>query len=331
MYGDFDCGGLKIGCLTAKNLALLAKWWLRFRTEKDKLWVLLISSIYGASGGLSTSSISVSRSIWPNVIQAGVLIESAGIGFERTFKRLVGDGASTLLWLDKWHGETSFAIKFPRLFALELNKSCYVKDRFSPCSQSFPFVWEWRHWPRGEELFVFSELSDILHNAPQASSQEDCCSWLGSSSGAYQFCVIANALDKSWSSHSETPTIWCNLLPKKINLFLWRARRSFLSCLLPLAIRGVSIYSLSCPLCAATPEDINHALFHCKFSRQVWTTVAKWWGLVAICICDCDDLFSKEVLYLVPLKAQPVWAAMLYVTSWTIWKVRNKYVMKKQS
>lgn len=34
---------------------------------------------------------------------------------------------------------------------------------------------------------------------------------------------------------------------------------------------------------------------------------------------------------MVAFKAQPVWVAVLYVTSLAIWKARNKYVMKKQS
>ena len=39
-------GGLGIGSLENKNLALLAKWWWRFREEKEALWRKLITSTF---------------------------------------------------------------------------------------------------------------------------------------------------------------------------------------------------------------------------------------------------------------------------------------------
>nr|GEW96461.1 putative RNA-directed DNA polymerase, eukaryota, reverse transcriptase zinc-binding domain protein [Tanacetum cinerariifolium] len=44
--------GLNIGSLRAKNLALLGKWWWRFRKEDDGLWVKVIKSIHGDFEGL---------------------------------------------------------------------------------------------------------------------------------------------------------------------------------------------------------------------------------------------------------------------------------------
>ncbi|GKE69882.1 reverse transcriptase domain, reverse transcriptase zinc-binding domain protein, partial [Tanacetum coccineum] len=44
--------GLNIGSLRAKNLALLGKWWWRFKKECGCLWVRVIKSIHGDSGGL---------------------------------------------------------------------------------------------------------------------------------------------------------------------------------------------------------------------------------------------------------------------------------------
>ncbi|XP_071695278.1 uncharacterized protein [Rutidosis leptorrhynchoides] len=47
----YEGGGLNIGSLKAKNLALLAKWWWRFHVEKDALWVKIIQSLFGKDGG----------------------------------------------------------------------------------------------------------------------------------------------------------------------------------------------------------------------------------------------------------------------------------------
>lgn len=36
--GSLTTGGLGIGSIKAKNIALLAKWWWRFKNERRCLW-----------------------------------------------------------------------------------------------------------------------------------------------------------------------------------------------------------------------------------------------------------------------------------------------------
>lgn len=37
VYGDYSLGGLKVGSLKEKNLALIGKWWWRFLTERESV------------------------------------------------------------------------------------------------------------------------------------------------------------------------------------------------------------------------------------------------------------------------------------------------------
>ena len=46
-------GGLGIGHLKSKNLALVGKWWWHFLSEKNALWCKVISAFHGIDGGLS--------------------------------------------------------------------------------------------------------------------------------------------------------------------------------------------------------------------------------------------------------------------------------------
>nr|GEV11831.1 retrovirus-related Pol polyprotein from transposon TNT 1-94 [Tanacetum cinerariifolium] len=50
-----DCGGLGIGCLLASNLAMLTKWWWRFKSESNSLWHQVITFIFGSHGRLETN------------------------------------------------------------------------------------------------------------------------------------------------------------------------------------------------------------------------------------------------------------------------------------
>ena len=48
-------GGLNIGSLKAANLALLCKWWWRFKAGPESLWKEVIKALYGDNGGLGNA------------------------------------------------------------------------------------------------------------------------------------------------------------------------------------------------------------------------------------------------------------------------------------
>lgn len=47
MSSSKNTGGLSIMRLRAINLAMLAKWWWKFHTDKDKKWMRFLYSKYG--------------------------------------------------------------------------------------------------------------------------------------------------------------------------------------------------------------------------------------------------------------------------------------------
>ncbi|XP_071706111.1 uncharacterized mitochondrial protein AtMg00310-like [Rutidosis leptorrhynchoides] len=128
-YGN---GGLNFGSLKGKNLALLGKWWWRFKTETESFWVKVISSIYGSCGGLLAESDlghSMPSTLWRNIILAGTSIEELQVGFKHSFLKTIGDGGTTLFWDEHWIGRDKLRNLYPRLFRLEHDKKCSIKDR----------------------------------------------------------------------------------------------------------------------------------------------------------------------------------------------------------
>lgn len=96
MFGDFETGGLKIGSFAAKNMALLEKWWWRFRNESKSLWSRLIASVCGNDGVQTIPQSSIKGAVWPYILSAGLEIETAGLPFLHCFHRSVGKGDSIL-------------------------------------------------------------------------------------------------------------------------------------------------------------------------------------------------------------------------------------------
>ncbi|GJZ44932.1 RNA-directed DNA polymerase, eukaryota, reverse transcriptase zinc-binding domain protein, partial [Tanacetum coccineum] len=79
-------------------------------------------------------------------------------------------------------------------------------------------------------------------------------------------------------SHSE-PTRWIKLIPIKINVFMWRARRGCLPTRYNLVQKGVILESTSCPVCFSDEEDVQHLLFRCSLSQEVLHRVCRWWEI----------------------------------------------------
>ncbi|GKE37109.1 RNA-directed DNA polymerase, eukaryota, reverse transcriptase zinc-binding domain protein, partial [Tanacetum coccineum] len=125
-------GGLGIGSIYAFNAALLFKWIWRFRNSSNVLWVNVIKEVHGHDGGLGRGGSPYSPySPWSSIIRLVTHLRDKGMDLLGLCSRLVGNGASTKLWSDIWCGDVSFKDRFPRIYALELNKDCYIDQRYN--------------------------------------------------------------------------------------------------------------------------------------------------------------------------------------------------------
>ncbi|XP_071728042.1 uncharacterized protein [Rutidosis leptorrhynchoides] len=125
-------GGLNLGSLKRKNLALIGKWWWRFKTEPNALWVKVISSSYGSSGGFESFNNKKAftyNSTWSNIILTGGHIDDSGISFSKSFIKTIGDGGNTSFWSDAWASSIPFEQSYKRLFRLERNWAARVRER----------------------------------------------------------------------------------------------------------------------------------------------------------------------------------------------------------
>ena len=112
ILNSLENGGLGIGSLKAQNLALLAKWWWRFKVENGVLWKRVITSIHGPSGKLGEGT---SKGIWGNIAKVNKDIEADNISLPCLFVRKLGNGKDTKFWTDTWCGSETLAARFPDL------------------------------------------------------------------------------------------------------------------------------------------------------------------------------------------------------------------------
>ncbi|GJT07206.1 RNA-directed DNA polymerase, eukaryota [Tanacetum coccineum] len=165
-------------------------------------------------------------------------------------------------------------IRFPRLFALEMDKEVVVAIKMQDvASVSFR-----RPVRAGTEHQQMVDLSSLLDSVTLSQSFDR---WTCDLTGDGEFRVkeIRNSLDNLFLPSHVEPTRWVKCIPIKINVFAWKARRDFLPTRVNLARRGIALESYSCPLCSAAEEDINHILFGCDLAHSIFRRICRWWDL----------------------------------------------------
>nr|GEV50141.1 hypothetical protein [Tanacetum cinerariifolium] len=239
-------GGLGVSSFFALNRYLLLKWVWRFISQDGSLW---------------------SRELY--------LLKDKGVDFRSHCKKRVGKGTDTSFWFDCWIHDSALHSKFPWLFALELDKHIPVAEKMN-----FVVTRSFRREPRGgTELQQLTELVTLLDTVILNSSNDRWfCDLFGD--GEFRVKELRNFIDEKYLPSHIEPTRWVKLVPIKVNIFVWRARRDCLPTRTNLGYRGVDLASLKCPICLDFDEDINHILFRCDVAQNVLRRVCCWWNLV---------------------------------------------------
>ncbi|GJY23886.1 RNA-directed DNA polymerase, eukaryota [Tanacetum coccineum] len=315
-------GGLGVSSFHALNRALLLKWVWRFISQDGSIWSRVIRAIYGTSIDLHSTKYT---SNWCSILREVQVLSSKGFDFVSRCKKRVGNGCNTRFWLDIWVLDCPLSIRFPRIFALEIDKEVSVSVKMGANSIVDSFR---RPIRDGVERQQWGDLSSILDTI-SLSSANDRWSCDVNGDGMFRVKDIRSSLDDIFLPSSALATRWVKYIPIKINIFIWRARLDRLPTRSNLANRGVVLDSLLCPICGSVPEDASHFLFQCGLSKLVFRKICRWWDLVPndmSSFSDWDVWFSGIRL---SCKLNLILEGVFYVAWWHIWRFRNQSIFAK--
>ncbi|PWA59031.1 RNA-directed DNA polymerase, eukaryota, Reverse transcriptase zinc-binding domain protein [Artemisia annua] len=259
----------------------------------------------------------------------GGAIDALGISFRQSFKRKVGPGSEIGFWTEKWFDDgPCFNEKFPRLFALESNKNCFLQDRWVSLDGEWRANWEWRIQPRGRTEGDITNLENILNGL--ALKMDDNDGWIWSLDNNKGFSV--NHLSKLIDSRILSPGClgrvvnWNNWVPRKVNIFNWRVVNDIIPHLSNIYKRGIDVHSLLCPLCDSDIEDSNHILFNCHKVKPMWLKCFDWWNYSVSAhppsfVSLVSSFFSHNNKWLAK-----ICHGVSLVVLWAIWRWRNRII-----
>ncbi|XP_021974618.1 uncharacterized protein LOC110869693 [Helianthus annuus] len=147
--------------------------------------------------------------------------------------------------------------------------------------------WAWSRKPSDTaELAEWNILIDRL-DLIQLSDNKDKWSWLGGDCSEFSVKTVKEFLNSGKDFSEKYVFSWSKWVPKKINIFIWRAILDRLPTLTSLKARNCYSGDLSCCMCEDGEESVTHLLCSCSIASRVWQHIEIW--------CKVNRFFAFSV------------------------------------
>ncbi|XP_071703987.1 uncharacterized protein [Rutidosis leptorrhynchoides] len=222
---------------------------------------------------------------------------------------------------------------YSRLFRCNQNPSAKVSERAGWDGSKCVGAWSWKCTLRGRTKAEFEDLSRLLNTVIITPGKDDSWRWMidGNCNNSFATSVLSNLIrGKLFPPFSNLVLTQRNkMVSKKIEVFVWRAKRKRLPVLSELDKRGIDLHTVLCPLCNNDIETVDHSLLSCKNAYEIWVKVLKWLGFNNTPHPSLEELFSGKTSIQTSDLCAKIWQAVIWVCGYLIWKNRNQTVFKK--
>ncbi|GJZ65908.1 RNA-directed DNA polymerase, eukaryota, reverse transcriptase zinc-binding domain protein [Tanacetum coccineum] len=315
-------GGLGVSSLFALNRALLFKWVWRFLSYQSCLWSKVIKGIHGNDGNLGRKVSNQHPSLWLDIIKEVNLLRNRGIDLMSFLQRKMGNGEESLFWNDKWRGDNTLKVSFPRVYLLETQKHITVAHKLSHSELSSSF----RRMPRsGIEEAQYKHLIESVQGV-SLTNAKDSCRWTLEGSGEFSVSSTRKYIDDQTLAVVSSKTRWIKEVPIKVNILAWKVKINGLPTRLNLSKRGIDIDSILCPICEQHVESVSHTFFTCQLSREIFRKILRWWQIDVTDISCYEEWLHWLVNIRISSNHKKLLEGVCFVLWWHVWQFRNKSI-----
>ncbi|KAJ0910635.1 putative RNA-directed DNA polymerase [Helianthus annuus] len=320
-------GGLGLTPLREINIALLTKWWWRFKTEENALWRRVICSLHHSNRSWPFLPFANNLTgTWNVIAKLDNILAKSNIKLPNLIVGKLGNGGKIRFWLDSWIGSQPLKEVFPRLFALAKEKGILVKQCFEVTEGRLFWKWSWKRTQlvSAEEDDLIA-LTDLLKNTAISNVQDE---WIWKADPSKKFSVLSmkKVLQEVAPQNDIVALKWNGWIPKKANIFLWKALNNRIPTVDALVKRNVQVSSPYCRLCEDLEESCEHLFIECRFASEIWNRVASWCKLPPIFLFSLEDLMILPFTTRLDRKMSKIVYGILMTCVWCVWKFRNEAI-----
>nr|GEU66298.1 RNA-directed DNA polymerase, eukaryota, reverse transcriptase zinc-binding domain protein [Tanacetum cinerariifolium] len=252
---------------------------------KRSLWASVIKAIHGEDGKIGNCSKYGHKSIWRDIVQEMDVFKKQGTNLYSFMQKKLGNDVNTSFWEDVWRENMAFNHRYPRLYALEVNKKVDVAAKLAHAS----LVCSFRHVPRSG--VGHSHLEDLLTDIEGASLavMNDKWTWALEGSGGFFVASVRKLLDDKRLSVVSSHTRWIKAVPIKVNIHAWKVRLDSLPTRLNISRRCIDIMSILCPIYGSAVESPSHVFFDCQVAKDNFRKICRWWDVVFMEVSSYEE------------------------------------------
>ncbi|XP_071737258.1 uncharacterized protein [Rutidosis leptorrhynchoides] len=197
-----------------------------------------------------------------------------------------------------------------------------VRDKIIWDRSNWVGNWNWIRDVTGLVRGELQELNGLLVSVSISSQSADYWAWIPGSQGIFKTKMLTYLINAKvlQTNDSIAGTLRNNYVPKKVELFVWRARKGRIPMLPELDKKGIDLNSVRCPICDDDIETLDHSLLSCKLSKDIWEKTFEWWHMGNV---------SSTGKYLSDL-GKSIWKGVLWTSGYLMWKNRNDNVLKNK-
>ncbi|GJX28635.1 reverse transcriptase domain, reverse transcriptase zinc-binding domain protein [Tanacetum coccineum] len=266
--------GCDIGEFSFTYLGLPIGENMRRVRRRGILWVWMVKSIHGACGGLRDVRArggGGGGGVWGDIVKIGEEIDGLGVDFTSFCVGVVGDGSDIRFWVNWWVDNGRLCDRFPRLYHLDGRKEVSVMDRGFWDDNRWVWEWDWVRNIRGRVCKELEDLLGALQHVVVSNNCRDQWRWSLDEDGEFTVKELSRLIEEKilLSNNGDQETLWNKLVPKKVNIFVWRALRERLLVRVELDRRGIDLDSVLCPSCNNILEACADSLITCDLAMSV--------------------------------------------------------------
>ncbi|PWA92842.1 RNA-directed DNA polymerase, eukaryota, Reverse transcriptase zinc-binding domain protein [Artemisia annua] len=188
----------------------------------------------------------------------------------------VGNGNDTSFWIDPWLLNIPLMVFCPNLFRAESDKRCKVSERLLQSEVGISRVWNWkRSVSEAEDRAELVVLNSLL-NAVALSEEMDSWGWIWIGNGAFSVSAVRELMYEDMDFSNISVFEWCKWIPKKCNIFGWRAEMGRIPTACELRHRNIPIVDVTWMLCGDAEGSVDHLFTGCITVARVWQHISSW-------------------------------------------------------
>ncbi|XP_071708946.1 uncharacterized protein [Rutidosis leptorrhynchoides] len=172
----------------------------------------------------------------------------------------------------------------------------------------------------------------MLNSYQRSGKDFDEWRWNLSSNGRFTTKKLQQIIEEKFlvEGRGGCETLRNNLIPKKVEIFIWRVLHKRLPTLVELDKRGVDLHSVRCPMCDNDVETIEHSLIFCNLAFEIWTRVYKWWGVGPYTNLSLAESFGGNTNATTTVIGSKIWQAVTWTCGYMVWKNRNNKIFRNK-